>query len=162
MMLVASMVTSRGLMEKLIALLVAPNYYANEGNRWQRIFYPYIKKWMVPWDPEGETQQWVSQRFYEGLRSGESIPWGAWVVPLAAWSILVIAVFFGFLCLAALLRRQWADHEKLTFPLAQLPLEMARGGDAFLRNPLTWIGFAIPAVIFTGTASTSSSRRFPA
>ncbi|HHX39978.1 MAG TPA: hypothetical protein GX715_08440 [Armatimonadetes bacterium] len=149
MMLVASMVTSRGLMEKLIALLVAPNYYANEGNRWQRIFYPYIKKWMVPWDPEGETQQWVSQRFYEGLRSGESIPWGAWVVPLAAWSILVIAVFFGFLCLAALLRRQWADHEKLTFPLAQLPLEMARGGDAFLRNPLTWIGFAIPAVIFT-------------
>lgn len=148
MMLVASMITSRGLMEKLIPLLVAPNYYASEVNRWQRLFYPHVKPWLVPWDPAGPAQQWVSTRFYEGLRYGEQIPWRAWLVPLSAWGVLVVALFFGFLCLAALLRRQWTDYERLPFPLAQLPLEMARSGDAFLRNRLTWLGFAIPVVVF--------------
>ncbi|MDH7568496.1 MAG: hypothetical protein QHJ73_02770 [Armatimonadota bacterium] len=148
MMLVASMITSRGLMEKLVALLVAPNYYANEPNRWQKLFFPYIKKWMVPWDPEGPAQQWVAQRFYEGLRYGEAIPWKAWALPLAAWGSLVVALFFGFLCLAALLRRQWVDNEKLSFPLAQLPLEMARSGESFLRNRLAWAGMAIPVAVF--------------
>ncbi|NLC56343.1 MAG: hypothetical protein GX774_05855 [Armatimonadetes bacterium] len=149
MMLVAAMITSRGLMEKLIALLVAPNYYANDANRSQKLFFPYIKKWMVPWDPEGEPQQWLTLRFYEGLRQGETIPWQPWVLPLAAWAILVLAIFFGFLCLAALLRRQWVDNERLSFPLAQLPLEMARSGDTFLRNRLTWFGFAIPTILFS-------------
>jgi len=55
------------------------------------------------------------------------------------------------LCLATLLRRQWVDNEKLTFPFAQLPLEFVRGTEAggLFRNRLTWIGFAIPALIFT-------------
>lgn len=152
MMLVASMITSRGLMEKLVPVLVAPNYYANEGNNWQKLFFPHVKKWMVPWDPSGAPQQWVSQRFYEGLRHGEVAHWREWLLPwagpLAMWGILVLSIFFGFLCLTALLRRQWVDNEKLSFPLAQLPLEMARSGDAFLRNRLTWFGFAIPAVVF--------------
>ncbi|HEX3000257.1 MAG TPA: DUF6785 family protein, partial [Armatimonadota bacterium] len=148
MMLVSSMVTSRGLMEKLIPVLVAPNYYANDPNRWQQLFFPFIKKWMMPWDPAGATQQWVSQRFYEGLRYGEHIPWKVWALPLTAWGMLVISIFFGFLCMTAILRRQWADNEKLTFPLAQLPLELARNSESFLGNRLTWFGIAIPVLVF--------------
>ena len=150
MMLVASMISSRGLMEKLIPALVAVNYYANEGNAWSELFFPNIKEWLVPFDPSKGEQQKVALTFYEKMEDWQSIPWQQWGVPLLVWGVLVVIIFFGFLCLASLLRRQWVDNEKLTFPFAQLPLEFVSGTDTggLFRNRLTWIGFAIPAIIF--------------
>ena len=151
MSLIASMISSRGLMEKLIPALVAVNYYANETNAWSELFFPHIKGWLVPFDPSKGGQQDVSVGFYEKLEAWQSIPWDKWGIPLLAWGGLVIIIFFGFLCLASLIRRQWVDNEKLTFPFAQLPLEFVRGTEkgGLFKNKLTWIGFAIPAVIFT-------------
>lgn len=110
----------------------------------------YIKPWLVPWNPAGPPKQDVARWFFEGLPEGRSIPWHLWVRPLACWSILVGAIWFAFLCLATILRRQWADNEKLTFPLAQLPVEMVRAGSEggpFFRQRLMWIGFAVPTII---------------
>lgn len=151
MMLVASMISSRGLMEKLIPALVAVNYYANETNAWGELFFPHIKDWAVPFDPSKGELQKVSLSFYEKMEDWQSIPWGKWAIPLLAWGGLVLMIFFGFMCLASLLRRQWVDNEKLTFPFAQLPLEFVRGTErgGLFRSRLTWIGFAIPALIFT-------------
>jgi len=150
MMIIAAMVSSRGLTEDLIPTLVGVNYYANPGNRWQELFFGHLQPWMVPWDPGGGIAQFPASAFYEGLREGETIPWGLWARPLGMWLVLVGAVFFTFLCLATIIRRQWSDNEKLSFPLVQLPLEMLREqpGRSFFSNPLTWIGFAIPTVIF--------------
>ena len=53
MMLVAAMVASRGILEKIIPLLVTPDYFANSSNNWQTIFFPNIKKWMTAFDPKG-------------------------------------------------------------------------------------------------------------
>jgi len=150
MMLIAAMISSRGLMEDLIPTLVGVNYYADPGNRWYDLFYGQIQPWMVPWDPGAGTHQFVATAFYEGLREGEKLPWAAWVRPLGYWLILVGSIFTAFLCLATILRRQWSDNERLSYPLVQLPVEMIREqpGRSFFSNPLTWIGFAIPAVIF--------------
>ncbi|HLK61349.1 MAG TPA: DUF6785 family protein [Chthonomonadaceae bacterium] len=157
MMLMASMVSSRGLLQKLIPLLVVPNYNATPENGWAAKFFPYIPHWLVPFDPKGDPKQFVSRSFFEALKPGETLPWSAWVVPMCAWGLFVALMFFAFLCLAALLRRQWVDNEKLAFPLVQLPLEMVRGqssgpgatpGGSFLQNRLTWLGFALPALVF--------------
>lgn len=150
MMLVASMVASRGILEKIIALLVSPAYFANSGNQWQQLFFPHLKKWLVPFDPSAPADQFVSKRFFEGLREGESIPWGEWVVPLAAWGALVLLIIFAFLCIATILRRQWVDHEKLSFPLVQPPLELVRSDQAqpLLKNKLLWGGIALPTLVF--------------
>lgn len=156
MMLLAAMVSSRGVLEKLVPLLPSANYYANPGNGWRLKLFPNIPRWAVPWDPAGPIRQWVSVRFYEGLRPGESIPWRLWFMPLASWALFVCLILTAYLCMAVILRRQWADNEKLSFPLAQLPLEMIRAGAAdetgdsanFMGRPLTWLGFAIPAVVF--------------
>ena len=150
MMLVASMISSRGVMEKIIPLLVTPNYFANPANRWQELYYSHIKKWLVPFDPEGGGEQFVATRFYEKLRAGETIPWELWAIPLAAWGILVLLIIFAFLCLATILRRQWVDNEKLAFPLVQPPLELVREehGESILKNRLLWGGIALPALIF--------------
>src|SRR5262249_2288886 len=50
-------------------------------------------------------------------------------------------------CINTLVRRQWADHERLTFPIIWLPLEMteAGAGTAFFRSRLMWGGFAVAA-----------------
>ncbi len=157
MMLLASMISSRGLLEKLIPLLVVPDYFANTTNNWRSLFFSHIPKWAVPFNPHGKIDQYVASRFFDSLRPGERLPWNLWVVPLLAWGVFVIFMFTCFLCMAALLRRQWTDNEKLPFPLAQLPLEMVRGQttsvggvtrEGFLKNRVTWLGFSIPAFIF--------------
>jgi len=150
MMLVAAMISSRGIMEKVIPALVTPNYFASPANKWHELYNPNIRKWLVPFDPQGEPEQFVTKRFYERLREGESIPWGDWAVPLAAWGILVMLVVFAFLCLATILRKQWVDNEKLAFPLVQPPLELVRetAERSIFQNKLLWGGALLPACIF--------------
>ena len=149
MMLVASMISSRGVMEKLIPALIAVNYFTNETNSWDTLFFPHIKPWLIPFSPEQKGQATIAISFYEGIQTGDSIPWRAWVEPLCVWGVLVFLVFTAFLCLAAILRKQWIENEKLTFPLVSLPLEFVHEGRGFLQNRLMWLGFALPALIFT-------------
>ena len=152
MMTVAAMISSRGLMQKLLPLLVTPDYFANDGNDWKNWFFPYLRQWLTPFDTQGPVKQFVAERFFEGLKAGEKIPWTLWALPVIIWSILALLVFGAFLFMAALLRKQWADNEKLSFPLVQLPLEMVGRGDSreapLFRNPLMWIGFAAPFLLF--------------
>lgn len=151
MMLVAAMISSRGVMEKLIPLLVTPAYFANPANKWMDLYFPHIKKWMVAFDPQGGRGQAVATGFFERLRDGQEIPWTAWLTPLAMWGILVLLIVFAFMCLATILRRQWVDNEKLTFPLAQMPIDLVRetGGVPIWHNKLFWIGVAVPTIVFT-------------
>ena len=149
MMLVASMISSRGVMEKLIPALIAVNYFTNETNSWDTLFCPHIKPWLIPFSPEQKGQAPIAISFYEGNRAGDAIPWRAWLEPLCAWGLLVFLVFTAFLCLAAILRKQWIENEKLSFPLVSLPLEFVHEGRGFFRNRLMWLGFALPAFIFT-------------
>jgi len=152
MMLVGCMVVSRGILHKLIPSIVAVNYHADETNDWATLFFPRMKQWLVPFNLSGQARQNLVVDFYEGIDAGTAIPWRLWVKPLAIWSIPILLVLFGFLCLATMIRRQWADNEKLTFPLVQLPLEFIQnqsGRNNFLRNRLMWIGFCIPVFIFT-------------
>ncbi len=149
MMVVGAMVSSRGIMEKVIPTIVTYNYYANASNKWKELFFPHIKNWMVAFDPNGPPQQRVVKQFFEGLREGESIPWDEWVVPLCTWGILVLLVLFAFLCLATILRKQWVDNEKLSFPLVQPATELIQQeGQSILKNRVFWGGVALPAIIF--------------
>ena len=78
------------------------------------------------------------------------MPWEAWVVPLAAWCSLVVAVYLMMIAAMVLVRRQWVEHQRLVFPLVQLPLDMieedrqGRAFGPFVRSPLMWIGFFVP------------------
>ena len=150
MMLVGAMIASRGLMDKWFSSLAAVNYYTTPENDWRRLFYSHIRPWLVPFDPGDPEQQPVTKVMYEGLRRGQHLPWRLWVTPIASWSVLIFFIFGGFLCLAAILRKQWVDSERLSFPLVQLPLEMVRAETAgpFIRSKLTWMGFALPTAIF--------------
>ena len=77
----------------------------------------------------------------------------AWITPILAWTGFITLLLWVANCLNVLVRRQWADRERLTFPIIWLPLEMTdahdtlSGGRPFFKNPLMWGGFAIAAVL---------------
>ena len=77
---------------------------------------------------------------------------------------ILALVVFGF-CLIALFQRHWVEAEKLTFPLAQMPLDLTRGFDGPRRlpdlfcTPLFWLGFTAvfaPMLYNIGTYFNSS------
>jgi len=149
MMLLSAWTSSRGAPPRLIALLTSVNYYADPSNKWETTFFPHLPGQLIPWDPGGGPRQPVVVALYEGLHYGEPIPWVPWVGPLLRWLAVVLLIFGGFACLAALLRRQWSDNERLSFPLAQLPTEMLRAeaGEPFYRHKLLYLGAALPIII---------------
>ncbi len=152
MMLVGAMVSSHGVAEKLVPLLVIPKEFANSSNNWHGFFDLATPHGLVPWNPSDAGAQSVIQDYYNKMPRGASVPWGLWLRPLCAWGVLVALVLFAYLCLAAILRRQWVDNEKLSFPLAQLPLEIAGsgvpGGGHFFSNRAMWLGALVPIVVF--------------
>jgi hypothetical protein len=150
MTLTAALTMSRGLLERWIPALIGINYYASPQNQWTSLFFEHIPQWAVPFDVEGDAAQWIARGFYEGQRVG-AIPWEPWLRALAGWLPAVIAMFVAYFCLASILRRQWVDNEKLAFPLTVLPVELAehfRWRNSIFADPIMWIGFALPTLLF--------------
>jgi len=80
------------------------------------------------------------------------VPWSHWARPLLHWGVLISLTYMILMCFNVLIFRQWAYHEKLIFPLAELPEIMTGvesgkvGADkipALFKNGLFWVGFAI-------------------
>ena len=67
MMVIASMISSRGLMEKLLPALVSVNYFANPTNNWAELFFPHIRPWMVPFDTQILGPHPISIDFYHHI-----------------------------------------------------------------------------------------------
>ena len=150
MMLLSALISARGIVEKLLPMLVTSNYFSDANNKWHELYSPHTKSWLVPFDVNGGPNQLIAKRYFEGLRIGEHIPWHAWATPLAVWGALCLIIIFAFLCLATIVRAQWSDHERLSFPLAQPVLELVRedSGGTLFRNKLLWFGFGIPVLVY--------------
>ena len=151
MMLLALTIPTQNFLVHIIPTMCVPFYQASAENEWQEILHPYIPDWIAPQNEE------AIRRLYEGLSSGESIPWEAWIVPLTAWSALFVALSVMMISVSVILHRQWSAGERLSYPMIHLPRAMieeggARGGtsllNSFFGNPLTWLGFALPFFLF--------------
>ena len=80
----------------------------------------------LAWFGPKETE--VIRQFYEGAE-GTGVPWAFWIKPLVLWTPFLLAVYFIFLCMNVIIRRQWTDREKLTFPLVSLPLKITMNAE---------------------------------
>lgn len=148
---VAGGIASAGMMRYFPSWMAAPAYLASSTNEFPEHVLRYLPDWMVvSRDPDSPAIRW----FMEGLPKGQSIPWGDWVVPFAAWSSFALLIFGASFSLVSLFFRQWSVKERLIFPVIHLPVEVAREAppgrllNSFLRNRLTWAGAAIPAAIW--------------
>jgi hypothetical protein len=145
--LFSSLVPGRGAENFVIPTILSPFYNATQENKWLQMLSPYIKPWMSP----ALSDKSVAVGWYEGTQG--VVPWGAWLVPLVAWSTLILAIYMMQGCLGVMLRAQWAQREALAFPLLRLPLEMTedtenpRADGGFFRNPLVWVGASLAVFV---------------
>lgn len=134
----------------IIGFLASPAYLSTPSND----FLPYLVNPLPAWavvskDPDSPVLRW----YFEGLPRGQRLPWEAWARPLAAWIGFFVAGYCVMFALTSLLYRQWADRERLTFPIAFVPEATAaaaapgRALNDFLRNRVTWMGAAVPLLI---------------
>ncbi|RYX83440.1 hypothetical protein EON83_14730 [bacterium] len=151
--LFSSLVPGHGSENLIVPAIMTPFYYATRANKWMDWLQPYIKPWLTPaLNKDSTVNNDVLQNWYQGLPQGASIPWGAWLVPLAVWMSMVLVSYYMMACLSIILRRQWAQNEALAFPLLRLPLEMVdasatakrdENAVSFWRNGLMWAGFSV-------------------
>ncbi len=144
MLTVSVGISGIGMGQFLVPQLGNLYHFANETNRWHE-FWPYVPRWFVP-------QRSVLRDFYAGQSTFYTWEhFTGWLVPILTWSAFIIVMLFCMLCMNVVLRRQWMDRERLTFPIVYLPLEMTRGGGAvdLFQNRWMWIGFSIPCVLET-------------
>jgi hypothetical protein len=119
MALVASMMPDWGVTRYMISAIAAPAYFASPENRWDEYILPHLPSWTYLTNQGG-----VAAAFYEGLKPGQSIPWGAWIIPLFWWLSLITAVMLVGACVVTLFRKQWVEYERLRFPMGEVALQL--------------------------------------
>jgi hypothetical protein len=149
-MLVATPLLGSGVLFFVLSSVVSYYYFARAFTTWEA-FLPLIPPWFAPSSPLA----------VEGYFTGRAaVPWGEWALPLAAWSSFMICLFGARFCLLALVQKHWIRNERLTVPLAEVPLKMVEqsgSGKAgrLTCNKLFWIGLAA-AFVFSFLTNISS------
>lgn len=100
-----------------------------------------LPKWLTP--PAGRA----IDQFYRGTQTG-AIPWNVWLTPLLAWGIFLLTLMMTLAAALALFRRSWMEHERLAYPMVQIPLRIVSGeGAGRGATALFWLGFGATAVL---------------
>lgn len=147
MTLCSGAVCTAGLVAYLIPGMTGAFYYATAANKMEKTLWPLLNRRLFPLDGDGGIV--AIEKFWSGIPKAEPIPWGPWVGPLILWGIFLIALFACMMALMALMRKQWMDHEHLSFPIAQVPAELCRAAEqpgsasSILRSRPFWIGVGI-------------------
>lgn len=143
--LVGAMLPVTGITGYMIGFISAPYFRATPENAWEKFIHPNMPTHLVPRN-DNDAVTW----FYQGMPKGANIPWDVWLLPLFWWFLAAMAAFAVMACVAVIFRKQWAEHERLAFPVVAPLLDMiTQPGDgqgwlpAITRNRLFWIGFAI-------------------
>ncbi len=138
-----------GMIRFLLMNLGHTFFFASPENRWGEM-QEHLPRWLVPAN---------AKQAFEGFYRGYSTPpWADWAGPIFVWSLYLALLVIGGLCFTLLIRRRWIEEERLTFPIAVLPLEMTQPSSRFFRHPLMWAGFALP---FIGQSLLALHAMFP-
>ena len=113
-------------------------WFATPQNRWQDLVWPNLPQWLTVQPRE----------VLDGFYNGESTPYTAgvlraWAGPALWWMLLVSTIMWVGLCLNSVLRRRWADEEKLAFPITMLPVQLADERYSLFGSRLFWIGTGV-------------------
>lgn len=122
----------------LAGTVTYPFWFATDANGWQEVVWPHLPEWLTVRD----------RGVLEGFYAGQADPYvwrviKAWAVPAVWCASFIGALMWACLCLNSIVRRRWADEEKLPFPITILPLQIVDEGTGLWRNKLWWVAIAI-------------------
>ena len=138
MVSVATALAGHDIVRQLVPMVANAGWFATPENEWADIFFRFLPTWLTITD----------RKILQGYFEGDDTFWQprymeAWFWPIVAWSALVIVLLFMMLCINIIIRKQWIDHEKLSYPLTTLPVELLGNTSNLFRNKLIWLGFGI-------------------
>jgi len=142
MICVASAISGHSMMQIIVSLIGHPFWYASPENEWKELFWRFIPKWASV----------RNKTALEGYYEGESTLYvvqhiKAWIVPIITWSSFIFVLVLVMLSFNAIIRKQWVEKEKLSYPVIQLPYQIANAPTQLLKNKVLWMGFGVSAII---------------
>ena len=148
----ASVFAGRDMLQVLVPLMGNGFWYATTENEWAQLFHQHLPEWLVV------GKQEVLRGFYEGESTFYlQTHLQAWLLPTLIWVGFCLVIGVTMLCLNVLLRKQWQEHERLTYPIAQLPYEITRAAlntgnlrttpHLFFNRRMMVVGLGIAAVL---------------
>ena len=150
MVLVSCAVPSSGLMRYLPSSLTGVYIGAAERRAdWgPAVDAAKVPNWLLP-KVDGAT---AAEKGYQDVftyfryRAPDGrVPWAAWVRPVLTWGILIAFLWGLIISLSLIVRKQWTENERLSFPLATVyqsliePPAPGRSFNTLMRGPGFWI-----------------------
>ena len=139
MLSIASGIGGHSMMQILPPMLGHPFWFATEENDWKNLFWRYLPEWLTVNDKRALAG------YYEGDTLYKIEYFTAWLIPVLSWFSIIFIILLIMLCLNVIIRRQWVENEKLSYPIIQLPTEMTNS--RFYFNRWMWIGFILVAIV---------------
>ncbi|MDD9972653.1 MAG: hypothetical protein OXU27_01540, partial [Candidatus Poribacteria bacterium] len=133
---IASSIAGHDTLQILWPLLTYPIWFASPENEWGELFHRHMPDWLTI------KERGVLASFYQGDDSLHTVQHlQLWMPPVLWWSALIIVLTCMMLCITILIRHQWVNHEKLSYPVIQIPLHLTEnGGRILLSNRLFLLG----------------------
>ena len=131
MVSVATALAGQDIIRQLVPLMANPFWFATPENEWEDLFFRYLSTWLtVP-----------NKRILRGYFEGDENFWqaqyiNAWLIPILAWAFFVVVLLFVMLCINIVVRKQWVEHEKLSYPLTVMPVGVITSTSILFSNKL--------------------------
>ena len=140
MLSLSTVISGLDMIQVLGSLLGHAFWYATPENEWKELFFRYIPRWLAV------DNKNVLEGYYKGDSSfftPENIR--VWLFPILSWSAFLFILMFIMLMINVIIRKQWTEREKLSYPIIQLPFLMTEDGGSLklFTNKLLWMGFAV-------------------
>jgi len=159
MLTVGGPLMSHGILLWWLSCSIGQPYFGRAVPQWEGTFFQHIPTWFYP------TNTAALEGFFQGY---SSVPWSLWVVPSVVWGSFFVSLFLANLFLVLILKRQWIRNERLSFPVALVPLETVReqeiNGYRLGRLPTGWAfwgGFLVAAILGVQARLPSIFPAFP-
>ncbi len=143
---IGSCVCGHDMLQVFVPMLTWSFKHADAANNWNNVINPNLKQWLFITDAD----------IYKGYYIGQDTIWQwkyikAWLPVTLAWTLFVTTLLYVMMCINSVLRKQWTDSERLSYPIVQLPLqitsEQAFSPSGIFRNRLFWMGFLVAGAI---------------
>lgn len=143
MLCVSSAIAGHDMIQRLFPLIGHAFYFAAPENEWQELFHRYVPRWLVVTDKSVLAGYYKDRGTFYDNTFYIAEYFNAWLVPCLAWCTVIIALLVCMLGINLLVRKHWTTHERLTYPLAQIPLDIINNGPRLFKTRLIWTGFAL-------------------
>ena len=112
MLSLSSAIAGHDMMQTVIPTITDAFWFATPENEWKQLFWRYLPAWLTSNDMASLPA------FYDGestiYRMGHL---RGWLRPIFWWTLFLTVLIWVMICLDVFLRRQWIEHERLTYRL---------------------------------------------